>query len=1030
MKNLASVPKAPCLHAFWKPLPPEAGGVPSGRFYLWMETPQKRFRAIQASKKSKKEAHPFSAGHAVLPGFFPEPFPWLEKAAYEQIRLQSLHSGETGGNWQVDALGFETSDVLDLLAQGNFNQSGMKASESLDFLREAAAWTLALLERGAFSPEFRRVEKEASVSLTAFWRLRFLDEEESRLEEFAKKIPAELAGNLSTAMNPAVFLRHFMESCADAWVRCHGGLNEELFFASWPEQWLQALGSVCGKGKSRRLISGPKTELEAFEKQLQAWLGIEGGKVFRTAFRLIEPAAHEGKWRLEFGLQSLDDRSLVIPASAVWLRDPAALSLMVRQGLRKPEEMLLADLARAAALFPPLALALGERSPSEALLSGRDAYLFLTQAAALFKTKGWGILVPDWWHQKKKRVSLRLRLKPPSKIQRDVSPKLFSEGGVSGLQALLDYDWEVLLGGEVMGLSEFEESVRLKTPFLKINGEWVELRLQEIDNLLRYFDAGLSSPEKKMSVGDALRLAMDGDVSETGLPVSEIRGEGWVESWLNQLTGGMEISAVEVPASFHGKLRPYQKRGLAWLAFLSSWGLGACLADDMGLGKTVELIALLLHLKEKEQGIRPPFLLVCPMSIVGNWKREIMRFAPGLKVFVHHGGERLSGEKFLEEAGKADVVITTYSLVYRDQSALAAADWGLLVLDEAQNIKNENALQTRAVKTFRARSRIALTGTPVENRLTELWSLFDFLNPGYLGSFESFRLKFQNPIEKRLDPERLDVLKRRMSPFILRRLKTDRSIIQDLPEKMEMKVYCNLTREQASLYQIVMEEMMTKIREATGIQRKGLVFSAITKLKQVCNHPAHYADDGSTLPGRSGKLNRLQEMLEEAVEEGGKALVFTQYVQMGHLIENFLRDTAGMPALFLHGGLAMKDRDDLVHKFQRDPKSPPVLILSVKAGGSGLNLTAANHVFHYDRWWNPAVEDQATDRAYRIGQTRDVQVHKLLSAGTLEEKIDLLIERKKALAEAVITTGEEFLTEISDEELREVLTLDSDAAAE
>ncbi len=1030
MKSQASVQKTACLHAFWEPLRAAPGGAPCGRFYFWMEIPQKRFRAVQSSPpKNKNITHPFSAGHAVLPGFFPAPFPWLEKAGYEQLRLQGL-CGDDERDWQVDALAFEPSQVLDLLAQGAFHEKGMKGSGSLDFFREAAAWTLALLERGAFCPDFRRVEKEGEVSLAAFWRLRFSDEEENRLEDFSKKIPLELQRNLPRGMTPAVFLRHFMETCADAWIRCNGGWQEERFFASLHEQWLQALGTVQEQGKPPRLVRGPRTELEAFEKELQVWLGVESGKIFRTAFRLMEPAGESGKWRLEFGLQSLDDRSLVIPAAAVWSRDPAALSLLIRQGVRKPEEMLLADLARAAAIFPPLALALAERSPSEALLSGRDAYLFLTQAAALFKTKSWGILVPDWWHQKKKRVTLRLRLKPPQKIRSDTSPKLFSGSGVSGLQALLDYDWEVLAGDSVQTLSEFEAWVRLKSPFLKINGEWVELRLQEIDNLVRYFDAGLNAPEKKMSVGDALRLAMDGDVSETGLPVSEIRGEGWVESWLNQLTGGMEITAVEVPKSFHGKLRPYQKRGLAWLAFLSSWGLGACLADDMGLGKTVQLIALLLHLKEKEEGIRPPFLLICPMSIVGNWKREIIRFAPSLKVFIHHGGERLSGEEFRKEAAKADVVITTYSLVYRDQAALASLEWGLLVLDEAQNIKNENALQTRAVKTLKARSRIALTGTPVENRLTELWSLFDFLNPGYLGSFETFRLKFQAPIEKKLDPDRLDMLKRRMSPFILRRLKTDRSIIQDLPEKMEMKVYCSLTREQASLYQIVLEEMMTKIREASGIQRKGLVFSAITQLKQVCNHPAHYEDDGSALPGRSGKLNRLREMLEEAIEEGGKALVFTQYVQMGHLIENFLKETAGWPALFLHGGLSMKERDDLVEKFQQDPKAPPVLILSVKAGGSGLNLTAANHVFHYDRWWNPAVEDQATDRAYRIGQTRDVQVHKLISAGTLEEKIDLLIERKKALAEAVITTGEEFLTEISDEELREVLTLDADAAAE
>jgi SNF2 family DNA or RNA helicase len=419
------------------------------------------------------------------------------------------------------------------------------------------------------------------------------------------------------------------------------------------------------------------------------------------------------------------------------------------------------------------------------------------------------------------------------------------------------------------------------------------------------------------------------------------------------------------------------------------------------------------------------------MSIVGNWHREIQRFAPSLSVMIHHGHERLSGEAFAEEAKKHDVVITTYSLALRDKEHLSPLDWEYVIVDEAQNIKNESAKQTQAIKTLNATHKIALTGTPVENRLSELWSIMEFLNPGYLGSGKDFRTNFAIPIEKYRNKDRAEALKRMIQPFVLRRLKTDKTIIADLPDKLEMKVFCNLTQEQASLYEAVVKEMLEKIEESEGIERKGLILSTLLKLKQVCNHPAQFLGDNSAISGRSGKLARLTEMLEEVNETGERALIFTQFAEMGTMLRRHLEETFGLEVLWLHGGTSKFQRDRMVERFQStQAEGPRFFVLSVKAGGTGLNLTAANHVFHFDRWWNPAVENQATDRAFRIGQKKSVQVHKLICIGTLEEKIDEIIETKRTVAGSIVGTGEDWLTSLSTAELRELLALRREALAE
>jgi len=523
-----------------------------------------------------------------------------------------------------------------------------------------------------------------------------------------------------------------------------------------------------------------------------------------------------------------------------------------------------------------------------------------------------------------------------------------------------------------------------------------------------------------------VRLAL-GAGGYGGLDVAHVRSGGWLAPFLQRLCGEQPFEVLPAPEDFCGELRPYQLRGFSWLVFLRTWGFGSCLADDMGLGKTIQALAFLLH--EKKRGETRPVLLVGPMSVLGNWLREAQRFAPGLRCHIHHGPQRCHGESLVNQAREADVVITSYHLLYRDYSDLRKVGWAGILLDEAQNIKNPDTHQAQAARALQADYRMALTGTPMENHVGDVWSIMDFLNPGILGRRTVFREKFFRPIQSGTDPSARVRLRRVTTPFILRRLKTDKQIIADLPEKIEGKVYCPLTGEQARLYEEVLQSFQRDVELSEGIARRGLILAVLTRLKQVCNHPAHYLGQKQALAKRSGKLVRLEEMLEECFARGESALVFTQYAEMGALLKRHLCQVFACEMPFLHGGVPRRERDRLVQAFQESTQ-PLAFVLSLKAGGTGLNLTRATHVFHYDRWWNPAVEDQATDRAFRIGQTRNVMVHKFICGGTLEDRIDALIEHKTALAAEIVSSGEAFLTELSNAELRDILSLSSTAVAE
>ena len=1504
------------LHAIWD-------YADSAQLHIWAESSRLPItankRAGRSTADQKPQKHPFAlaqdalretlgelagsllarnAGTATLTLSLPSaakgPMPSPELILEEEQELQA----KTFKAWHIPALTLDANFARDfLLALPDNAPRSMAFGASLRFWATAASFSFELAARQCYMPSLQVIRRKREIIYRATWEIALSPEDTERMHTLASMMPpicyAYMPPDHRKASLPAEMLLHFLNSTIDAFVRTRISLAELLPASknhrgktlSLPRQWLYALAS------DDPALTAPAQELKQFATTLRAWLGqISPGasnSPFRTCFRLETPSEDDTgnlDWRVSFLLQANDDRSLLVPAENVWKERSSTLTFLKRQ-FENPQERLLADLGKASRLFPAIEEGLKTARPEALKLTTQQAYTFLRESAPLLEQSGFGVLVPPWWQKPAARLGVKLKIKGAK-----------TSTGLLGLQSLVNYDWTISVGDTALSPAEFENLVNLKLPLIKVRGQWVELRPEEIEKAIAFFQKKRTNGN--MTLGEALRTGLGQETSEVGLPISEIEGEDWITDLLGQLSGNAKISTIHTPSTFHGKLRPYQVKGVSWLAFLTQFGFGSCLADDMGLGKcargdsliavngtlqkaediwnrytgetsfdgegywaksseellvnsidettgqivqapikrlyrqhvseqlrtvrledgssvtityphklltdkgwtndlhvgdyicvpakliwhgkpedhdlvkflawqisegyevkgqsairitqkdtsiledlrqciqrlgvknaikincpsihiyknrsadlqlasvayrrfleakgyqwgklsnekripdfilqsdldsirvflrnffeaeasavesmrsieissasqilmqqlsyllrrfgiwmristkqkratngtgilrpyqigvlggnaarkfcqeigfvstrkqqklekicervtntnvegipaseimaqaviatglpirhfgmgtvyvtgsqqfspaslkqvvsafdgilngeaerlyrdkppskwtvktlaayaqldmlqlaatrvqlqrlidqevyycrikqieevqydgwvydfevadhhnfvannilchnTIQLITLLLHDREvnSRQEKHGPALLICPMSIVGNWHREVQRFAPSLKVMIHHGHERLSGDAFAQEARQHDIVITTYALALRDKEHLSLIDWEYVVVDEAQNIKNESAKQTQAIKSIHGSHKIALTGTPVENRLSELWSIMEFLNPGYLGSAKDFSGKFAVPIEKYHDAGRAETLKKVIQPFVLRRLKTDKAIISDLPDKMEMKVYCNLTQEQASLYEAVVKEMMEKIEAADGIERKGLVLSTIMKLKQICNHPAHFVADGSSLPGRSGKLSRLEEMLEEVLAAGDKALIFSQFAEMGGMLRQYLQETLGCEVLFLHGGTPKKQRDLMVQRFQSEQHGAPLFILSLKAGGVGLNLTAANHVFHFDRWWNPAVENQATDRAFRIGQTKNVQVHKFISVGTMEEHIDQMIEQKKELAENIVGAGENWLTELSTAQLKDLFALSREAVAE
>jgi SNF2 family DNA or RNA helicase len=596
-----------------------------------------------------------------------------------------------------------------------------------------------------------------------------------------------------------------------------------------------------------------------------------------------------------------------------------------------------------------------------------------------------------------------------------------------GKEALVE--WKAIIDDTPISAADLARAEAAGTTLMRAGHRWVRIDPAGLQRARALLDDHLAHRARVGAI-DLLRLSAgqspDGDTPVELVvadpPTGPVGGDDPIpvdEAWVRSLLDGLpddRLDEAKESAEFHGELRHYQRRGLAWMQFLARVGLGGCLADDMGLGKTATTLAHLLE--------RPgPHLVVCPLSVVHNWEAESLRFTPGQTVVVHHGSGRHQSDPALFGLAEADIVVTTYGLLPRDLEVLGEVEWNTVVLDEAQMVKNANTKAAKAVRKLSAGQKLALTGTPVENRLSELWAILDACNPGLLGSQQRFREQFATAIERHADPEATARLRRLTQPFVLRRTKADRRLLPDLPDKIEQVAYAQLTREQATLYQKIVDQLLTDAKDLEGMQRRGRVLAALTRLKQVCNHPAHALKDGSRLAGRSGKLNRFDELVDELFDVGERALVFTQFREMGDLLQRHVAERFAVDAPFLHGGVTRAGRERMVQECQ-DGLGSPLLLVSLKAGGTGLNLTAASQVIHYDRWWNPAVEDQATDRAWRLGQRRTVNVHKLVCQGTVEERIGQVIDEKRAIADAVIGGGEAWLTELSTDDLAKLVVLE------
>jgi non-specific serine/threonine protein kinase len=600
-----------------------------------------------------------------------------------------------------------------------------------------------------------------------------------------------------------------------------------------------------------------------------------------------------------------------------------------------------------------------------------------------------------------------------------------------GSDALLDFRMEVTLDGETLTAAEIHDLLSKTDGLALVRGRWIELDREHLQSMIeRFRDVERTARDNGLAFGEAMRLLSGADVAGEDAAIADqadwtqVVAGPWLAETLQGLRSPQGLAQVDPGGELQGVLRPYQQVGVRWLYLLAKLGLGACLADDMGLGKTIQVLALLLVLKRQNGAGRQPSLLVAPASLLANWASEMERFAPGLKALIAHPSAMPAGElKAFDTArlGDLDLVITSYGSLLR-VPWMAEVNWRLAVLDEAQAIKNPGAKQTRAVKQLKARARLALTGTPVENRLGDLWSIFDFVNPGLLGTAKEFS-RFSKRLAERPHGG-YGPLRELVRPYILRRLKTDKTVISDLPDKTEIKAFCGLSRHQAALYEQAVNELAQQLHDAAGIQRKGLVLAFLMRFKQICNHPSQWLGDGAWGESDSGKWARLRDIAEVIAAKQEKMLVFTQFREVTAPLAAFLASIFERPGLVLHGETAVKKRQELVRQFQED-ESVGFFVLSLKAGGSGLNLTAASHVVHFDRWWNPAVENQATDRAFRIGQTKNVLVHKFVCRGTVEEKIDLLIESKRQLSQELLEGGADLLlTEMKDDELLKLVALD------
>ncbi|MEV0925504.1 DEAD/DEAH box helicase [Streptomyces spongiicola] len=879
----------------------------------------------------------------------------------------------------VPALVLPVAGAVPLLAAARHDTAAHPAAACWG---AAALHALQLVARGRMLPGLTPSDHDA-------WRAGPLDADDiAQLRAIAAAMPYEahaapLPGPRPLRLpEPEALIRAFLDAVADSLPRTPAAAYAAggPFAATAPQHLprARAWAAEAAAGMDAGVRISLRLDLPAHEL---FDVSAEGGGERQAAAALVQ-------------VHSLADPTLVVDAAGLWAGEGRSDGHF---GPRARIDTVLA-LRRAARVWPPLGRLLDREVPDVLPVTEDELYELLGPAATRLADAG---IAVHWPRELARSLTATAVVRAPAPGSAANGTPFFDG------ERLLRFDWRLALDGDPLTEQEMDVLAESHRPIVRLRDQWVVV------------DPALVRKARKRELGllepvDALAVALTGTAEVDGETVEAVP-EGALAALRDRLTRGP--AAVAQPAALAATLRDYQLRGLAWLDQMTSLGLGGCLADDMGLGKTVTVIALHLH-RAEHRAVTAPTLVVCPASLLGNWQREITRFAPGTPVHRFHGPQRSLG------TGPGEFVLTTYGTMRTSAGELAAREWGMVVADEAQHVKNPFSATAGALRTIPAPARVALTGTPVENNLSELWSLLDWTTPGLLGPLKSFRSRHARAVENHEhvgDEEAVERLARLVRPFLMRRKKSDPGILPELPPKTESDHPVPLTREQASLYEAVVRETMARIETAEGIARRGLIMKLLTSLKQICNHPAQFLkEDRPRLTARSGKLALLDELLDTILAEGGSVLVFTQYVAMARLICGHLSSRA-IPSQLLHGSTPVPERDRMVDRFQSG--SVPVFVLSLKAAGTGLNLTRAGHVVHYDRWWNPAVEDQATDRAHRIGQTQPVQVHRLIADGTVEDRIAELLLSKRALADAVLGSGEAALTELTDRELADLVSL-------
>jgi SNF2 family DNA or RNA helicase len=1046
------------IHGTW--IPEDSNEfIQKGAFYLWIETDQPVRRS-----RSNVNIHPRQLEHTALALFLVEklglqelmpgalartlctkyfllptvagkPSPSFELLRYmdeeEPIEFDLVP-------WQVNC--YRVTDVMAALNDIHF--IALNGAEDFQLGADILFWhqysqamksiiakdqyipALKYQEISSTPPKGKQAKQIPSFEIHPSWEL-LSETYEKNIQRYVSAMPGACTAGLNSPDDGNVLfdkeslLRHFSECLL------HDIVIGTPFTAKFDQQIADTLLYRCVYPYRPILLQpSPEKKLEDYKQWLRWRTNLtkaHTGVGFTLCFRLEEASPSDiDNWKLHFLVAAKHDPSLKLSLEEYWSLDSWERTEAARPFGQDFEKNLLLALGYAARIYPTIWNGMATDQPAKCILTMEEAFSFLKESAWVLGDAGYTVIVPAWWTPDGRRRT-KVRLKTSVRSLKGATP--VSKGHLS-LNTIISYEYQLSIGGQVVSEEEWEQLVNAKTPLVQFRGQWMELDRDKMQQLLQFWQTH-QHEKSEITLLDMLKI---GSEAEDDL---EWDHEQSLREMLSRLNDKNAFAPIEDPLNLQGTLRDYQKRGVAWLGYLENLGLNPCLADDMGLGKTLEVIACLLKEREEADEVGPT-LVIAPTSVLGNWRKEIERFAPELHTLVHQGSTRIKDKQaFVDACQTFDVVLTSFTLARLDEKLLQGPNWHRVVVDEAQNIKNPHAAQTRAIVKLSAQHRVALTGTPVENRLRDLWSIFNFLNPGYLGKEAQFRKEFELPIYKSNDLAKSATLKKLVEPFILRRVKTDKRIIDDLPNKIEQKMYCTLTHEQASLYEAVVKDVEEQLQEAEGIQRKGLILSTILKLKQICNHPMQFLQDGSAFTSeRSHKLERLGEMIEEVIDSGESALIFTQFTEIGSALEKYLEHTKHYNTYYLHGGTSVKRRERMITEFQDPETEPSLFILSLRAGGVGLNLTKANHVFHFDRWWNPAVEDQATDRAFRIGQRKKVFVHKFLAMGTMEERIDAMIEDKKRLSSLVVGTDESWLTELDNDTFKELIALRRSAVME